>query len=159
SRRRGGEASPSPSTTGGGEAPTASAPAVAQPSGTAAPDKPRALPGVALESGTVSLRDGNSGLSVEIKDVAGVLLPSDHLLFRIKGVGGGLAMAGSEHGPRFGAREVQVQATLRGMRPDSYPSILVQDGFATPLPSLSLTGISGRVGPPPAGVKPANAAD
>ncbi|HEX3694976.1 MAG TPA: biosynthetic peptidoglycan transglycosylase [Polyangia bacterium] len=114
--------------------------------------KPALLPGVALESGSLSVRDGGSGLAVEIQDISGVMLPSDHLMFRLKGVTGRLAVGGSDHGPQFGAREVQVQAGLRGLRPDGYPSLLLQDGSLTALSALSLTGISGRVGPPPAGV-------
>ena len=116
-------------------------------------------PGLVLERASLSLHDAASGLAVEIQDVAGLMVPSDHMMFRMKGVTGRLALAGSERGPQFGAREVQVQAALRGLHPDGYPSVLVQDGFATPLSSLSLTGISGRVGPQPAGVTGGNPAD
>ncbi|HXI58797.1 MAG TPA: hypothetical protein VNO55_22175, partial [Polyangia bacterium] len=116
-------------------------------------------PGLALAHATLSLHDSASGLAVEIEDVSGVLLPSDHLLFRAKGITGRLALTTSEHGPQFGAREVQIQVALHGLHPDGYPSILVQDGYTTPLPSLALTGISGRVGPQPTGVTGGNPAD
>jgi hypothetical protein len=116
-------------------------------------------PGIALLHATLSLHDTASGLAVAIEDVGGVLLPSDHLLFRAKGITGRLALTTSEHGPQFGAREVQLQVALHGMHPDGYPSILVQDGYTTPLPSLALTGISGRVGPQPTGVTGGNPAD
>jgi len=41
---------------------------------------------------------------------------------------------------------------VSGMRPTGIPSLRVEGGSASPLPQLSLTGIAGVIGPPPAGV-------
>jgi hypothetical protein len=117
------------------------------------------LPGFSLEQGTISIHDATSGVVLEVADLGGMFLPSDRMLLRFKGVTGGLALGASDRGPKFGAREIQVQSALTGLRPSGYPSVMVQDGFATPLSSLSLTSISGRVGPPPQGVAGNNPAD
>jgi hypothetical protein len=118
------------------------------------------LPGVRVESGAVSLHDLESGLAVKIGGVVGMLLPGRQASVRLRDVSGLLALGGGDKGPRFGAAELDLRAALSppsasssssGLRPQGYPIVRVQDGFATPLPSLSLTGISGTVGPPPTG--------
>ncbi len=69
---------------------------------------------------------------------------------RLRGVSGVIALGGGDKGPRFGATELDVRTALSsGLHPQGYPVVHVQDGFATPLPSLALTGITGTVGPPP----------
>jgi hypothetical protein len=111
---------------------------------------PAALPGVKVESGSLSLRDFESGLSLEIGALAGTLLPSHHVSLQLQKVSGILALGGGDKGPRFGVAELDVREELTaGLHPSGYPSVRVDDGFATPLPSLSLTGIKGTVGPPP----------
>src|SRR4029078_12082239 len=41
---------------------------------------------------------------------------------------------------------------LAGARPTAVPALRVTSGRASPLPTLSLTGITGVIAPPPAGV-------
>jgi hypothetical protein len=108
------------------------------------------LPGVRVESGSLSLRDMESGLAVRVGGISGTLIPSHQVSIRLHDVSGLLALGGGDKGPRFGASELDLRGALSGgLHPSGYPNIRVQDGFATPLPSLSLTGISGTVGPPP----------
>ena len=45
-----------------------------------------------------------------------------------------------------------MQTPLVGLRPTGVPALRVNAGRASPLPSLSLTGITGVIAPPPAGV-------
>ena len=45
-----------------------------------------------------------------------------------------------------------MQTPLAGLRPTGVPALRVTAGRASPLPSLSLTGITGVIAPPPAGV-------
>jgi hypothetical protein len=45
-----------------------------------------------------------------------------------------------------------VQTPLAGLRPKGVPALRVNAGRASPLPTLSLTGITGVIAPPPAGV-------
>ena len=76
------------------------------------------------------------------------MIPDGRLALHARGVQGVLALAGDE-GPRFGADEIHVEAPLEGQRPKGLPAVRLKGGFATPLPTLSLTGISGVVAPPP----------
>ncbi|HET6284745.1 MAG TPA: transglycosylase domain-containing protein, partial [Polyangia bacterium] len=109
------------------------------------------IPAVAIESGRIFIHDSESGLRFETASLRGVLNPSQQLAFQLGGVVGVLALGDADKGPKFGAKELHVRAGLSGLRPVGYPNIIVKDGFATPLPSLSLTGIGGTVGPPPVG--------
>jgi hypothetical protein len=106
-------------------------------------------PGVVIESASIEAHDHGSGLSVVIDGLDGEIIPNGRLALHARGVHGLLALAGDEQGPRFGAAEVHVEAPLEGQRPKGLPALRVRGGFATPLPTLSLTGISGVVSPPP----------
>jgi Transglycosylase len=105
-------------------------------------------PGLVIEGATLDARDRGSGLSVTIKSLDGQLIPGETLKLRAGGVAGLLALTGDDQGPRFGAEEVGVLAALTGLRPIGFPGLRVKGGFATPLPTLSLTGITGVIAPP-----------
>jgi hypothetical protein len=107
-------------------------------------------PGVVIEGARLELRDRQSGAAVTVDGLDGEVLPGERLALRARGLRGLLAVAGDE-GPRFGADEADVQVPLAGMRPTGLPALRLKGGFATPLPSLALTGISGVIAPPPAG--------
>ncbi len=118
------------------------------------------MPSVRVDSGTIVVRDFESGLGLKIGGIAGLLAPGRQASVRLRGVSGVIALGGSDKGPRFGATELDLRTALSsGLHPQGYPVVHVQDGFATPLPSLALTGITGTVGPPPsAGGSPADQA-
>jgi hypothetical protein len=101
--------------------------------------------GVVIEGGAVDLRDRQSGLVVSVAAFDGEALPGVRAALRMRGVRGVLALAGDDQGPRFGADELDLEAPLEGMHPHGVPSLRVKGGFATPLPTLSLTGIAGAV--------------
>jgi len=106
-------------------------------------------PGVRIESGRVELRDSESGLELTIDSLSGALRPSEVASFQLRKLSGVVSVGGAR-GPRFGAAELDVRVALAsGLHPDGYPGVRVDGGFATPLPSLALTGIRGTVGPPP----------
>jgi hypothetical protein len=105
------------------------------------------IPGVFIEDGSLTVRDGDSGLQLEVKEFGGSFLPSERVHIRLTEISGVLAIAGGEKGPKFGAAELEVSGELAGLGPRGYPSLRVVGGFATPLPSLALTGIAGTVGP------------
>jgi hypothetical protein len=107
-------------------------------------------PGVVIESARVELHDRQSGLGITVDGLEGELRPGERLALRMRGVRGVLALAGDE-GPSFGADEMDVQAALVGMRPAGLPAVRLKGGFASPLPTLSLSGISGVIAPPPEG--------
>jgi hypothetical protein len=106
-------------------------------------------PGIVIESATIDARDHDSGLSVFIEGLEGEIIPNGRLALHARGVRGVLGLGGDEQGPLFGADEVHVEAPLEGQRPKGLPALRVQGGYASPLPTLSLTGISGVVSPPP----------
>jgi hypothetical protein len=112
----------------------------------------RTLPGVAIEGGVIDVRDEKSGLVLSVGALDGEILPGERLNLRMRRVRGILALGAEDKGPTFGADELGVQAALVGMRPSGIPAVRVQGGYATPLPSLALTGIAGVIAPPPAGV-------
>ncbi|HVZ72065.1 MAG TPA: biosynthetic peptidoglycan transglycosylase [Polyangia bacterium] len=107
------------------------------------------LPGVIFENARLEVHDRTSGLGVTIANLDGEVKPDDHLALRARGVSGLLAVGGDETGPRFGADELRVEAPLAGLRPTGAPGLHVTGGSATPLPTLSLTGIAGVIAPPP----------
>jgi hypothetical protein len=142
-----------------GKRASASASANASPSSSSSSSA--SLPSVRVESGTLAVQDAESGLTLQVGGLAGFLSPGRQASVRLHDVDGVLAFGGSDKGPRFGAAELDVRTALSpGMHPGGYPIVRVKDGFATPLPSLSLTGITGTVGPPPtaAGAAPDGAA-
>jgi hypothetical protein len=105
--------------------------------------------GVVIEGASIEARDRGSGLSVAIDGLDGEVIPNGRLALHARGVRGVLALAGDDQGPRFGADEVHVEGPLEGRHLRGLPALRVKGGFATPLPTLSLTGISGVVAPPP----------
>jgi hypothetical protein len=108
-----------------------------------------APPGIVIESAAIEARDRASGLAVAIDGLDGEVIPNGRLALHARGVHGVLALAGEDQGPRFGADEVHVEGPLEGRHLKGLPALRVKGGFATPLPTLSLTGISGVVAPPP----------
>ncbi len=114
--------------------------------------KASSVPDVVIESGTLEARDHKTRLVVQVASFDGELRPGQRLAFRLRGVSGLFAFGGEGEGPRFGADELDLQTALAGMHPMGPPSVRVQGGQASPLPSLALTGIAGVIAPPPAGV-------
>ncbi len=110
-------------------------------------------PGVVVEGAALELRDALTGLSISIARLDGRVRPGERLDLRLRKVRGLLAVAGEGKGPTFGGDELDVQTALAGMRPAGIPALRVQGGYATPLPSLALTGIAGVIAPPPTGTK------
>ncbi len=105
-------------------------------------------PGIIIESAAVDVRDRLSGLGVTVDALAGEVLPGTHVVLHARGLHGVLALAGDDQGPKFGADEIDVEAPLVGMHPVGMPALRVNGGSATPLPTLSLTGIAGVIAPP-----------
>jgi hypothetical protein len=109
-------------------------------------------PGLVLTGARLELHDRGSGLVVTVDDLAGEITPGQRLALHARGVKGLLAVGGeADTGPRFGADEAHVEAKLVGMRPVALTGLRLVGGYATPLPTLALTGITGVVAPPPAG--------
>jgi hypothetical protein len=95
---------------------------------------------------------------VEIEKVSGSFLPDDRVEITLDKIEGLLALGSSGKGPRFGATKVTVSGPLAGARPRGFPTAAVEGGYASPLPTLSLTGIRGKVEPVvAAGADPATA--
>lgn len=117
-----------------------------EPSGAGASSR---LPGFVVTDGRLSARDAGSGLSVDVKGLTARLVPGDRMDLHANGIGGVLALGSAGRGPRFGLGEIQISGPLErgGLRPRGYPTIVVSGGYATPLPSLALTGIRGKVHP------------
>jgi hypothetical protein len=132
------------------------APAASEPAAGAAPAADKAasakIPDVVITDGALDARDAASHLAVQIPSFDGELHPGQRLAFRLRGLRAVLALGGEGEGPRFGADELDLQTPLEGLRPAGVPSLRVSGGEASPLPSLSLTGIAGVVAPPPVGV-------
>ncbi|HXJ23646.1 MAG TPA: biosynthetic peptidoglycan transglycosylase [Polyangia bacterium] len=119
-----------------------------------AADKPAraSLPDVALVNASIEVRDEETRLRVAIPSLSGELHPGSRLALRMRGLHGGLALGGDGGGPRFGADELDVETPLDGMKPSGIPSVRVAGGTASPLPTLSLTGIAGVISRAPEGV-------
>ncbi len=138
-------------------APGASSPAASAPPPASSPGRGIALPEIVLDGASIDARDEDRHLLLSIASVDGSLRPGARLALRMHGLTGGLALGGEGEGPRFGADELDIETPLEGLRPTGIPSVRVEGGSASPLPSLSLTGIAGVIGPPPAGVSGAAA--
>ena len=106
-------------------------------------------PGIVIEGASIEARDRATGLAVDVEGLNGEVIPNGRLALHARGVRGVLALAGDDQGPRFGAEEVHVEGPLEGRHLKGLPGLRVKGGYATPLPTLSLTGISGVVAPPP----------
>ncbi len=110
------------------------------------------VPDVVISNGVLEARDDGKHLSLKVASFDAELRPGTKLALRLRGVKGELALGAEGQGPSFGADEVDVQTALSGLRPKGVPSLRVTAGRASPLPSLSLTGITGVIAPPPEGV-------
>jgi hypothetical protein len=116
-----------------------------------------ALPGVAVHDMRVTAKDAASGVGVEIRRLAALFLPGDRVEVKAEGIEGVLALGSNGKGPKFGAETLAVAGPLLGTKPRGYPTLVVTGGFATPMPTLSLTGIQGKIHPAvaPPGTDPA----
>ena len=110
------------------------------------------LPDIVIEDAKLEARDDVKHLSVTVGSFDGELKPGVRFALRLRAVRGQLAIGDGGAGPSFGADEIDVQTPLDGLRPKGDPSVRINAGRASPLPSLSLTGITGIIAPPPAGV-------
>jgi hypothetical protein len=110
------------------------------------------MPDVVITDGALEARDDGKHLAVKIASFDAELRPDTKLAVRLRGVKGELALGEEGQGPSFGADEIDLQTPLAGLRPKGVPSLRVTAGRASPLPSLSLTGIAGVIAPPPEGV-------
>ena len=110
----------------------------------ASAEAPR-IPSVLLTEGHVKVRDAASGLSVEIGQLGAHVVPGASADVRAEKIAGVLALGSSGQGPHFGAASVAISQPLAGARPRGYPEVTVEDGYAAPLPKLSLTGIRGKI--------------
>ena len=110
------------------------------------------VPDVVITNGALDARDDGKHLAVKIASFDAELRPGTKLAVRLRGVKGELAIGAEGQGPSFAAAEIDVQTPLAGLRPKGVPSLRVNAGRASPLPTLSLTGITGVIAPPPAGV-------
>jgi hypothetical protein len=106
-----------------------------------------AIPGMALRDARITFRDAESGLAVQIEHLGGTVIPGQQLDIRADKIDGVLALGNTENGPRFGAETITIAGPLEGARPRGFPTLVVTGGFATPLPSLTLTGIRGKIQP------------
>jgi Transglycosylase len=141
-RKHQGGASGSSEAPGAGTAPASSEGAAAGPS----------LPDVTLIDASIVARDEKNHVHLAIPSLSGEIRPGQRLALRMHAVKAALELGAEGHGPSFGADELDVETPLAGMRPTGIPSLRVAGGSASPLPQLSLTGIAGVIGPPPAGV-------
>jgi hypothetical protein len=110
------------------------------------------VPDVVITDGALEARDDTKHVSLKIASFDAELRPDAKLAVRLRGVNGELALGEAGQGPSFGADEIDLQTPLAGLRPKGVPSLRVTAGRASPLPSLSLTGITGVIAPPPEGV-------
>jgi hypothetical protein len=110
------------------------------------------IPDVVITGGTLDARDEAKHLSLKIGSFDAELRPGTKLAVRLRGVRGVVALGAEGEGPSFAADEIDVQTPLTGLRPTGVPALRVTAGRASPLPTLSLTGITGVIAPPPAGV-------
>jgi hypothetical protein len=110
------------------------------------------IPDVVITNGALDARDETKHLSLKIGSFDAELRPGTKLAVRLRGVRGVVALGAEGEGPSFAADEIDVQTPLAGLRPTGVPALRVTAGRASPLPTLSLTGITGVIAPPPAGV-------
>jgi len=110
------------------------------------------VPDVVITNGALEARDHDKHVAVKVASFDAELRPGTKLAVRLRGIHGVLALGDEGQGPSFAADEVDVQTPLAGLRPTGVPALRVTAGRASPLPTLSLTGITGVIAPPPAGV-------
>jgi len=110
------------------------------------------VPDVVITDGALEARDDLKHVAVKVGSFDAELRPGAKLALRLRGVRGVLTLGAEGEGPSFSADEIDVQTPLAGLRPTGVPSLRVNAGRASPLPTLALTGITGVIAPPPAGV-------
>jgi hypothetical protein len=110
------------------------------------------IPDVVISDGTLEARDESKHVALKVASFDAELRPGAKLAVRLRGVHSVLSLGAEGQGPSFSADEIDVQTPLAGLRPTGVPSLRVNAGRAAPLPTLSLTGITGVIAPPPAGV-------
>jgi hypothetical protein len=110
------------------------------------------VPNVVITNGALDARDEKKHLQVKVGSFDAELRPDTKLAVRLKAVRAVLALGAEGEGPSFAADEIDVQTPLAGLRPKGVPSLRLTAGRALPLPTLALTGITGVIAPPPAGV-------
>ena len=115
-------------------------------------DSSSKMPDVVVTGGALTARDDTKHVVIKIAGFDAELRPDAKLAVHLRGVKGELALGEEGQGPSFGAEEIDLQTPLAGLRPKGVPSLRMTEGRASPLPSLSLTGITGVIAPPPAGV-------
>src|SRR5437762_754709 len=110
------------------------------------------VPDVVITDGALEARDDQKHLAVKVGSFDAELRPGAKLALRLRGVRGVLTLGAEGEGPSFSADEIDGRTPLAGLRPTGVPSLRVTAGRASPLPTLALTGITGVIAPPPAGV-------
>jgi hypothetical protein len=110
------------------------------------------VPDVVITDGTLEARDERKHIALKVGSFDAELRPGTKLAVHLRGVRGVLTLGAEGEGPSFAADEIDAQTPLAGLRPTGVPSLRVTAGRASPLPTLSLTGITGVIAPPPAGV-------
>ena len=110
------------------------------------------VPNIVITNGMLEARDETKHVALRIGLFDAELRPGSKLAVRLRGVRGVLTLGAEGEGPSFAAEEIAVQTPLAGLRPTGVPSLRVTAGRASPLPTLSLTGITGVIAPPPAGM-------
>jgi hypothetical protein len=111
----------------------------------------RSLPAVVIDDGAVKLADTGSGLRVRLPSFAAAFFPGNRASVLLGGLEGVLALGSRGNGPRFGAASIELAAPLEpaSLHLAGYPTLTIAGGFATPLPTLALTGIRGSIQPGP----------
>ncbi len=130
--------------------PVATPPPPSAPVASEAPKPSSRIPDIVIEGAALEARDAGTHLVLEITGFDGEIRPDQRLAFRLRGVRGAMVLGGEGEGPSFRADELDLQTPLTGIHPSGVPSVRVAGGQASPLPSLSLTGIAGVIAPPPA---------
>ncbi|HWJ56320.1 MAG TPA: biosynthetic peptidoglycan transglycosylase, partial [Vicinamibacterales bacterium] len=110
------------------------------------------VPDVVITNGALDARDETKHVALKIGSFDAELRPGTKLAVRLRGVRGVVTLGADGEGPSFAADEIDVQTPLAGLKPTGVPALRVTAGRASPLPTLSLTGITGVIAPPPAGV-------
>ena len=135
----------------GTAAPAAATPGTpTEPVASEGPKPSSRIPDIIIEGAALEARDAGTHLVLEITGFDGEIRPDQRLAFRLRGVRGAIVLGGDGEGPSFRADELDLQSPLTGVHPSGVPSVRVAGGQASPLPSLSLTGIAGVIAPPPA---------
>ena len=110
------------------------------------------LPAVVIEEGMVRVEDGIGMRSLRIEAFDARIEPNERLVFDARRISGRVRLSGSENDPVFGAARLEIDGRLEGLSPALYPTVKVDKGYVTLLPTLPLTGITGTLRPGKIGV-------